>query len=162
MDELKDRLGDEDRGTIHDSVMKAREEVLRAREQAREEVRRAGNRARVLSKDWDAIKSTNIDLSKAQIVCSDGKGELRIENIDGKKILTAKDPKGLLLFSGPIETKEDLDKVPAEVRQRVEKLQEQDLPTVISPEDEDNDDADVNRDNDEESPVVAAVLGGKR
>ena len=162
MDELKDRLGDEDRGTIHDSVMKAREEVLRAREQAREEVRRASNRARVLSKDWDAIKSTNIDLSKAQIVCSDGKGELRIENIDGKKILTAKDPKGLLLFSGPIETREDLDKVPAEVRQRVEKLQEQDLPTVISPEDEDNDDADVNRDNDEESPVVAAVFGGKR
>lgn len=85
-----------------------------------------------------------------KIVCSDGKGELRIENVDGKKILTAKDPKGVLLCSDPIETKEDLDKVPAEVRQRVEKLQEQDLPAVISSDDEDNDDADVNEDNNEE------------
>ena len=71
------------------------------------------------------------------------------------------DPKGLLLFSGPIETKEDLDKVPAEVRQRVEKLQDQDLPGVISPDDEDNDDADMNEDDNEEPPVAAAVLGGK-
>ena len=42
---------------------------------------------------------------------------------EGKKFLTAKDPQGKLLFSGPVETKEDLDKVPAEVRQRYDKLQ---------------------------------------
>jgi hypothetical protein len=47
-------------------------------------------------------------------------------------VLTAKDPQGLLLFSGPVETKEELDKVPAEVRQRYEKLQQNDLPAVIS------------------------------
>jgi len=155
VDDLKEQLGNEKRGTIHDAVMKAREQVMRAREQAREEIQRAGNQVRILSKDWDAIKSTNIDISKAQIVCSDDKGELRIENVDGKKILTAKDPKGLLLFGGPVETKEDLDKVPMDVRQRFEKLQEHDLPAVISPNDStkggqstDNDD-----DEDEEEPL---------
>jgi hypothetical protein len=138
MNELRERLGDENR-VIQDAVKQAREEAMRAREQAQEEIRRSGKRVRILSKDWDAIKPTNIDLSKAQIVCSDDKGELRIESVDGKKILIAKDPKGLLLFSGPVETKEDLDKLPADVRQRFERLQEHDLPAVISPNDEDND-----------------------
>ena len=64
------------------------------------------------------------------------------------------DPQGLLLFSGPVETKEELDKVPAEVRQRYEKLQQNDLPAVISAQqseldgdtdidDEDSDEADI-------------------
>ena len=91
-----------------------------------------------------------IDIGKAQIVYADDKGELRVEKIDGKKVLTAKDPKGLLQFSGPVETKEDLDKVPPEVRQRYEKLQNNDLPAVISEQqsemDNDND-ADDEDDN---------------
>jgi Spy/CpxP family protein refolding chaperone len=162
MSELKEQLGDEKRGTIHDAVMKAREQVMRAREQAREAGRRAEDQVRILSRDWDAIKSTKIDIGKAQIVCSDDKGELRIENIDGKKILIAKDPKGLLLFSGPVETKEDLDKVPVDVRQRFEKLQEHDLPAVISPNDAakgapstDNDD---NEEEDETSSMEEVLI----
>ena len=158
MRDLKDRLGDEQRGMIHDTVMKAREEAMRARQQAK----RAGDQVRILSKDEDAIKSTKIDMGKAQIVYSDDKGELRIEKIDGKKVLTAKDPQGLLLFSGPIETKEDLDKVPADVRQRYEKLQQNDLPAVISPDrtDEDRDSTDMDQDNDEqdETPSAEQVL----
>ena len=78
------------------------------------------------------LRTTNIDIGKAQIVFSDDKGELRIEKIDGKKVLTAKDPQGLLLFSGPVETKEDLDKVPADVRQRYENLEQKELPAAIS------------------------------
>lgn len=157
MDELKEQLGDEKRGTIHDAVMKAREQVMRARDQAREASKRTEDQVRILSRDWDAIKSTKIDIGKAQIVCSDDKGELRIENIDGKKILTAKDPKGLLLFSGPVETNEDLDKIPANVRQRFEKLQEHDLPSAISPENESQGDQSTdngdNEDEDETLPI---------
>jgi hypothetical protein len=108
--------------------MKAREEAMRAREQ----IKRAGDQIRILSKDQGAIKSTKIDIGKAQIVFSDDKGELRVEKLNGKKILTAKDPQGMLLFSGPVETKEDLDKVPADVRQRYEKLQLRDLPGAVS------------------------------
>jgi hypothetical protein len=160
MDELKQQLGDEKRGTIYDAVMKARQQVMRAREQAREASKRTGDQVRILSKDWDAIKSTNIDIGKAQIVCSDDKGELRIENIDGKKILTAKDPEGLLLFSGPVETKEDLDKVPVDVRQRFEKLQEHDLPAVISPDDAVKGASSTDNDDDEDEDETSSIEEG--
>ena len=73
--------------------------------------------------------------------------EMKLENVDGKKILTAKDGQGKLLFSGPVETKEEIDKLPPEVRQRYEKLEQNDLPTIAPPEapnasDEGPDDAD--------------------
>jgi serine protease Do len=156
MQALKERLGDERRGLIHDAVMKAHEEAMRATEQARraaEEARREG-RVWVTRSDENGLKATKIDIGKARIVYSDDKGELRVEKIDGKKVLTAKDPKGLLLFSGPVETKEDLDKVPPDVRQRYEKLQQHDLPAAMSSQgtDESNDsDVDENDQRDDET-----------
>ena len=41
-----------------------------------------------------AFRSTKIDIGKAQIVFSDDKGEMKLETVDGKKLLTAKDPQG--------------------------------------------------------------------
>ncbi|MDQ3118754.1 MAG: hypothetical protein M3Q89_04185, partial [Verrucomicrobiota bacterium] len=41
------------------------------------------------------------------------------------------DPQGRLVFSGPVETKEELDKLPAEVRQRYDKLEQKDIPAVV-------------------------------
>jgi PDZ domain-containing protein len=131
LQEMKDRFKEqaaEQRDMIHDAVIKAHEEVSRASE----EVRRAAGQLKITNSGDTGLKTTRIDIGKAQIVFSDDKGELRLETLGGKKILTAKDPKGLLLFSGPVETKEDLDKLPAEVRQRFEKLQERDLPSVVS------------------------------
>jgi len=95
-------------------------------------------------------------LGKAQIVFSDDKGELKLANVDGRKLLTVKDPQGKLLFSGPVETKEDLDKMPADVRQRYDRLQQNDLPTVRPRSDTENadeadtDDADDEDDDDDE------------
>jgi serine protease Do len=177
MDQLKEQLGDQTQGIVHDAVMAAQAEAQRARDEAqhrrdmtqqmrdqarqvRDQVRRAQEEARraaginVTQRQDGGLSTTKIDIGKAQIVYSDDKGELRVEKIDGKKVLTAKDPNGLLQFSGPVETKEDLDKVPAEVRQRYEKLQNNDLPAVISEhqsemdndneaDDEDNDNADI-------------------
>ena len=69
-------------------------------------------------------------------------------------MLTAKDPQGLLLFSGPVETKEELDKVPAEVRQRYEKLQQNDLPAVISAQQSELDsDTDIDEEDSDESEI---------
>ncbi len=48
-------------------------------------------------------------------------------------MLTAKDPQGRLLFSGPVETDEDLAKVPADVRERYDKLQQNELPAITQP-----------------------------
>jgi hypothetical protein len=125
----------------------ARREALRAAEEAR----RAARKIHVFSSDNGAMKSTTIDMSKAQIVCTDPHGEMKIETVNGKKILTAKDPQGRLLFSGPIDSKEELDKVPAEVRQRYDKLEQKDLPGVISTVSKDKyDDADDNNDRDDQ------------
>jgi serine protease Do len=138
-EQLQEQLGDARQGIIRGAVIKAREAAKRAREDAR----RAGREIRILSQDQGALKATRIDLGKAQVVFSDDKGEMKLENVDGEKILTAKDPQGKLLFSGPVETKEDRDKMPADVRERYEKLQQNDLPAVgPETEAEDNDDED--------------------
>jgi hypothetical protein len=134
-------------------VLNAREAARRAREDAR----RAAREIRILSSDNGALKATKIDLGKAQIVFSDDKGEMKLETVDGKKLLTAKDPQGKLLFSGPIETKEDLDKVPAEVRQRYETLKQNDLPAVAPTPDVDDDESGDMDDDDDETPSMEQV-----
>ncbi len=184
MDQLKEQLGDQTQGVIHGAVMAAQAEAQRVRDQAqqrrdlaqqqrdlaqqmrdhaqqvREEAHRARDEARrsagiTVNQNRDGgMSTTKIDIGKAQIVYSDDKGELRVEKVDGKKVLTAKDPQGLLQFSGPVETKEDLDKVPAEVRQRYEKLQQNDLPAVISEHESELDsDTDVDDQDSDEAEI---------
>jgi hypothetical protein len=151
-EQLQEQLGDAQHGVIREGVLKAREAARRAREDAR----RAAREIRILSRDNGALKATRIDLGKAQVVFSDDKGEMKVENVDGKKLLTAKDPQGKLLFSGPIETKEELDKVPGEIRQRYEKLQQNDLPAVAPTPVDDDESGDMD-DNDDETPSMEQV-----
>src|SRR5213080_4464321 len=178
MNHLKEQLGNGEQGMIHDAVVTAQAEAQRVREEAqrrrdlaqrmrdqaqhiRDQAQRARDEARraagniTVTKDQDGgLKTTRIDIGKAQIVYSDDKGELRVEKVDGKKVLTAKDPQGLLLFSGPVETKEELGKVPAEVRQRYEKLQQNDLPAVISTQRSELDgDTDIDEEDSDESEI---------
>jgi hypothetical protein len=124
--QLKEQLGDAKRGTIRGAVMQAHEAARRAKDDAR----RAADELRIFFEDNGALKASKIDLGKAQIVFSNDKGELKLENVDGKKLLTAKDQQGKLLFSGPVETEEDLAKMPADVRERYERLQQSDLRAV--------------------------------
>jgi len=172
--------------TIRDAVKNARREALRASAEARrealresgearrealrasEEARRAARQIHVFSSDNGARKSTTIDLGKAQIVCTDPQGEMKIEKVNGKKMLTAKDPQGRLLFSGPVDSKEELDKVPADVRQRYDKLEQKDLPGVISTasiekdddadNDSDDEDADTDADDNDDSEPSEATM----
>src|SRR5437667_1086133 len=143
-EQLREQLGDAQRGIIRGAVMKAHEAARRAREDAR----RAAREIRILSQDNGALRATRIDLGKAQIVFSDDKGEMKLENADGKKLLMVRDPQGKLLFSGPVETKEDIDKLPADVRERYERLQQDDLPEVAPRPDADKGD-DADGDDDE-------------
>jgi serine protease Do len=137
--DLKD-LGDSQKEMIRDTVEQARQQVERAKDEvmrAKDEARRAVHDTRDVrvstTDDNGTIRTTRIDLGKAEIVFSDAKGEMKIDSIDGKKQLTAKDPQGRLLFSGPVETEQDRDKMPADLRERFEKLKENDLPTMIPP-----------------------------
>jgi serine protease Do len=145
-EQLKEQLGAQ-RDMVRGAVMQAHEAARRAREDAR----RAGQEIRILSGDDGALRATKIDLGNAQIVFSDDRGELKLENVDGKKLLTVKDPQGKLLFSGPVESKEDLDKLPADIRQRYEKLQQNDLPEVAPRADVDDENADDDDDDDGEN-----------
>jgi hypothetical protein len=150
-EQLKEQLGDQ-RGIIRDAVEQAHEAARRARDDAR----RATDQLRIFFEDDGEVKASKIDLGKAQIVFSDDKGELKLANVDGKKLLTVKDPQGKLLFSGPVETKEDLDKMPADVRERYNRLEQSHLPTVSprsdteSADDADTDDSDDEDDDDDE------------
>jgi len=139
----------------------ARREALRASGEARrealrasEEARRAARQIHLFSHDNGAMKSTTIDLGKAQIVSTDDKGEIKIDSVNGKRILTAKDPQGRLLFSGPVDTKEALDKVPPDIRERYNKLEQKDLPGVISTASTDSEDEEDNDDNDDDDADV--------
>jgi hypothetical protein len=181
MKHLQEQLGNEKQGMIHDAVMTAQAEAQRARDEAQrrrdqaqrvrdqaqrirdhamrtrdEALRAAGNVNITTTNDDGTFKTTKIDIGKAQIVYSDEKGELRVEKVDGKKVLTAKDPQGLLLFSGPVEAKEELDKVPAEVRQRYEKLQQNDLPAIISAHGS-GVDVDIENDSDDEGDSESEI-----
>jgi len=150
-EQLKEQLGDQ-RGIIRDAVTQAHEAARRARDDAR----RAADQLRIFFEDDGEVKASKIDLGKAQIVFSDDKGELKLANVDGRKLLTVKDPQGKLLFSGPVETKEDLDKMPADVRERYNRLEQSHLPTVNpgsgtdSADENDADDADDEDDDDDE------------
>src|SRR5216117_2717141 len=142
-EQLKEQLGDAQRGIIRGAVMQAHEAAKRAREDAH----RAAREIRILSRDNGALRATKIDLGSAQIVFSDDKGEMKLENVDGKKLLTVKGPQGKLVFSGPVETQQDLDKLPPDVRERYERLQQNDLPEVGPRVDVDNGDADDDDDD---------------
>jgi len=145
-EQLKEQLGDTQRGIIRGAVIQAHEAARRARADAR----RAAREIRILSNDNGTLKATKIDLGQAQIVFRDGKGEMKLENVNGKKLLTVKDSQGKLLFSGPVESKEDLDKVPADVRERYERLKQNDLPSVAPRADIDKGDADDDDDDDDD------------
>jgi serine protease Do len=145
-EQLKEQLGAQ-RDMVRGAVTQAHEAARRVREDAR----RAAREIHILSRDNGALRATNIDLGNAQVVLSDDKGELKLENVDGKKLLTIKDPQGKLMFSGPVETQEDIDKLPADVRDRYEKLQQNDLPEVAPRIDVDNDDADDDDDDDDDN-----------
>jgi len=150
-EQLKEQLGDQ-RGIVREAVTQAHEAARRARDDAR----RAADQLRIFFEDDAGVKASKIDLGNAQIVFSDDKGELKLANVDGRKLLTVKDPQGKLVFSGPVETKEDLDKMPTDVRERYNRLEQSDLPTVNpgagsnNADEADTDDAADEDDDDEE------------
>lgn len=157
MAQLKEKLGDQEHGMIHDVVARARAEAQRARDEARRTGEEVRNQMHVLSRDNGALKSTTIDLNGAQIVFSDDKGELRVQKNEGKKFLTAKDSQGKLIFSGPVETPEEIAKIPAEVRERFEKLQKRDLPAMAPNDLRANGEAEEDEEDDDDNPRASSV-----
>src|SRR5581483_9735689 len=123
--QLREQLGN--------AVDVVREAAIKAGDRAR----RAGSRLKIVTDANGELRTTKIDLGGAEIVFRDDKGEMKLQTVNGRKLLTARDPRGNLIFSGPVETEEDLQKLPAAVRQRYEKFKQDELPAVELPQDVD-------------------------
>jgi PDZ domain len=126
LDKMKFDFKAPDMSAVREAVARAKDEAMRARD----EVQRAARGLRIVTTDDGLTKSTRIDLGKATVTFSDDQGELKMENVEGRKMLTAKDAQGKVLYNGPIDTEEERAKLPANVRQRFEKLERQELPKV--------------------------------
>jgi hypothetical protein len=67
---------------------------------------------------------------------ADGQHCLTVIHQDGKKTLMAQDDKGQVIFQGPINTPEELKKVPQDIRGKLEKMRQMVIPTdTDNPED---------------------------
>jgi serine protease Do len=66
--------------------------------------------------------STVLDMPNSNISYSDDEGAIEIKSDDKQRTLTIKDAKGKVTFQGPINTPEEREKLPPEVRQQLEKL----------------------------------------
>jgi hypothetical protein len=74
----------------------------------------------------DVVRAAKITIE------SDGH-KLTVTNPDGRRRLKIEDKAGETLFEGPIETKEELEKVPPELRQTYEDLLVEPLPSPPTP-----------------------------
>ena len=70
------------------------------------------------------MRSTTVSTSNGNMVFSDEQGSLDLTIKDGKKTLVAKNAKGDQLFSGPVTTPEARKAMPADVRARLDKLED--------------------------------------
>ncbi len=130
-DKMKFDFKAPDMTAVREAVARAKDQAMKARDEAQRAVRGL----RIVTSDDGLTKSTRIDLGKATITFSDDQGELKMESVDGHKMLTAKDAQGKQLFNGPIDTEEQMESLPDNVRQRFEKLQRQEMPEVpVAPE----------------------------
>jgi serine protease Do len=67
--------------------------------------------------------ATILDLPHGNIVYSDDAGSVEVKADDGKRQLTVKDPSGKVLFEGPVNSKEDREKLPEDIKARVGKIE---------------------------------------
>src|SRR5438445_3227938 len=86
--QLQEQLGGAQHGVIREPVINDPEAASAPRGTAG----RAAGESGIWGNDHGALRATKIDIGKAQIVFSDDKGEMKVETVDGKKLLTAKDP----------------------------------------------------------------------
>ena len=73
--------------------------------------------------DGPAMQSVTVNTSNSNMVYSDEQGSLDLTIKDGKKTLVAKNAKGEQLFSGPVTTPQERKAMPADVRARLDKLE---------------------------------------
>jgi len=67
--------------------------------------------------------ATILDLPKGNVVYSDDDGSIEVKADDGKRELTVKDKDGKLLYEGEVNSKEDREKLPKEIKERLRRVE---------------------------------------
>lgn len=83
---------------------------------------------RVITLPDDEKPETRIfrmNTGNSHVSFDDKEGELDLTIVDGRQTLVAKDGKGTILFSGPVDTPDERKELPPAVRQRYERLESQ-------------------------------------
>ena len=81
-----------------------------------------GPRVHVFRRQGGA-NSTVLNLAEGNFVFSDNEGSVEVNASDGKRQLTVKDVSGQVIFDGPIDTDEQREQLPPEVKARLKKLE---------------------------------------
>ena len=68
--------------------------------------------------------SVTVNTGNSHLVLDDDKGSIELTMKDGKKDLVAKNAKGEQIFSGPVNTPEERQALPGEVRERLDRLED--------------------------------------
>lgn len=69
------------------------------------------------------LRAMSINSNNSTLVFSDDEGSLELATKEGMKTLSAKDPTGRELFSGPVTTPDERRALPDRVRERLERLE---------------------------------------
>lgn len=72
----------------------------------------------------DRNVSVTVNTANSRIICDDDKGSIELTIKEGKKQVVAKNTKGEKIFEGAADTPEERKAMPAEVRERLEKIED--------------------------------------
>lgn len=89
----------------------------------RESIEVQSRRIQTTDTGAQSFRSSKLDTANSNMMFSDEEGSLELMVKGGAKTLVAKNPKGEQIYSGSIDKKEERDALPANVRQRLEKLE---------------------------------------
>ncbi len=68
-------------------------------------------------------RTTTVDMNRARIIIRDDKGEIEVSGEPGKRSITARKPDGSVIFQGPVNTEEERKKVPADLLEKLGKIE---------------------------------------
>lgn len=76
-------------------------------------------RLRILQPNGAVSYST----ADVKMLMKDDGGEIEVSSKDGQRVLVAKNPKGEIIFDGPIDTEEQRKKLPEDIRRKLDSIQ---------------------------------------
>lgn len=65
------------------------------------------------------VGTTTINGAQAHLRMKDAAGEIEVATEEGKRVLTARDPEGKVIFTGPVNTEEERAAVPEPIRKKL-------------------------------------------